>query len=110
MRSLLLFVCLILSQWLFAQDYYLFVGTYTSGKSKGIYVYRFNSQTGEAQWVSNTDSSNNPAFLAVSPNGKFLYAINEAGSPQSGRVSAYAFDAASGSLRLINQQPSLRPP
>lgn len=106
MRSLLLFVCLILSQWLFAQDYYLFVGTYTSGKSKGIYVYRFNSQTGEAQWVSNTDSSNNPAFLAVSPNGKFLYAINEAGSPQSGRVSAYAFDAASGSLWLINQQPS----
>ena len=53
-----------------AQNYYLFVGTYTTGKSKGIYVFQFNSKTGEVQWVSNTDSSSNPSFLALAPNGK----------------------------------------
>jgi DNA-binding beta-propeller fold protein YncE len=60
-----------------AQDHYLFIGTYTSNGSKGIYVYKFDSKTGEASWVSNTDSSSNPSFLAVTRDGKYVYAVNE---------------------------------
>ena len=89
-----------------AQNYYLFVGTYTTGKSKGIYVFQFNSKTGEVQWVSNTDSSANPSFLSVSPNGKYLYAVNETGREQPGHVSAFSFDKREGKLSFINQQPS----
>ena len=89
-----------------AQDFYLFVGTYTSGKSKGIYVYKFNSNNGEVQWVSNTDSSSNPSYLRVAANGKYVYAVNEVSRQQAGLVSSYAFDAATGKLSFINQQSS----
>lgn len=90
----------------YSQDFYLFVGTYTTGKSKGIYVFRFNSQNGEVQWVSSTDSSTNPSFLAVSPDGTKLYAVNETGGDQPGYISAYDFDAATGQLSLLNNQPT----
>lgn len=89
-----------------SQEYYLFAGTYTGGKSKGIYVYKFNANSGEVQTVSNTDSSTNPSFLAISPNGKYVYAVNETGREKPGRVSAYAFDKNTGKLSLLNQQLS----
>jgi 6-phosphogluconolactonase len=91
---------------LLSQDLYLFVGTYTSGKSKGIYVFRLNSKNGEVQWVSSTDSATNPSFLAVSPDGTKLYAVNETGGDQPGYVSAFDFDQATGQLYFINAQPS----
>ena len=89
-----------------AQEHYLFVGTYTSDKSKGIYVFRFNSQNGEVQWVSSTDSTTNPSFLAISPDGTKLYAVNETGGEQPGYVSAFNFDQSTGQLYFINTQPS----
>src|SRR5437870_4700793 len=55
-----------------AQDYYLFAGTYTTGKSKGIYVYKFNSKNGEVQWVSNTDSSIQPLSQHIIHKGKSI--------------------------------------
>lgn len=88
------------------QDHYLLVGTYTTGKSKGIYVFRFNSNNGEAQWVSSTDSVTNPSFLAISPDGTKVYAVNETGGEQPGYVSAYDFDAATGQLYFLNNQPT----
>ncbi len=92
----------------FSQKYYLFVGTYTAGSSKGIYVYEFDAATGKTKWVSNTDSAANPSFLAISPNGKFVYAVNEVSRQQAGMVSAYSFDAMSGKLKFVNQVSSGR--
>ncbi|HVZ26914.1 MAG TPA: lactonase family protein [Sediminibacterium sp.] len=89
-----------------AQEYYLFVGTYTSGKSKGIYVYRLNEKTGELSTVSHTDTASNPSFLVPSPNGNYLYAVNENAGTRSGSVSAYAFDKSTGTLHLLNQVPT----
>jgi 6-phosphogluconolactonase len=43
--------------------------------------------------------------VAVHPSGKFLYAANEAGKAST--VSAFAVDAKSGKLTLLNQLPSL---
>jgi 6-phosphogluconolactonase len=106
MRSLLATVLSILVLNATAQEYYLFVGTYTSGKSKGIYVFKFNAANGEASWISNTDSSSNPSFLAIAPNGKNVYAVNETGRDKPGRVSAYSFDKTTGKLKFINQQLS----
>lgn len=89
-----------------AQDHYLFIGTYTSNGSKGIYVYRFNEATGEAKWVSNTDSAANPSFLAITPDARYVYAVNEVSRNQSGYVAAYAFDKTNGRLRFLNRQSS----
>ncbi len=104
MRSLLAAFFLVFSISASAQEYYLFVGTYTTGRSKGIYVFKFSARNGELQWVSNTDSAANPSFLAVSGNGKYVYAVNETGRERPGRVSAYAFDATEGKLSFLNQQ------
>ncbi len=101
-----LLICLMLSLPAFSQEYFLFIGTYTGSGSKGIYVYRFNAATGDAEWVSNTDSSNNPSYLALAPDGAHLYAVNETGGAQPGQVSAYAFDRAGGKLSFLNAQPS----
>lgn len=106
MRLLVAAIVCLFSVVLPAQDHYLFVGTYTSGKSKGIYVFRFNSQNGEVQWVSSTDSATNPSFLSVSPDGTKLYAVNETGGEQPGYVSAFDFDQSTGQLYFINTQPS----
>jgi len=89
-----------------AQTFTLFVGTYTGSGSKGIYVYHFNATTGKPQLVSNTDSADNPSYLAISKNGKFVYAVNETGGSKPGHVSSYSFDKNTGKLSFINSQLS----
>jgi len=47
----------------------LFVGTYTQDSpSKGIYVYRFNQDTGNFSLRSSVKAGN-PSFVTLSPNG-----------------------------------------
>jgi 6-phosphogluconolactonase len=89
---------------LFAQDKYLLVGTYTGKNSEGIYVYKFNAANGDMQKVSST-MTENPSYLAVSPDKKFVYSVNENGNDKGG-VSAFSFDAASGKLTFLNSQLS----
>lgn len=86
-----------------AQDYYLFIGTYTKGNSEGIYVYRFNTQTGIATPVS-VAKTDNPSYLALSPDGRHVYAVNE--NSGKGSVCAFSFDQKTGTLQLVNCQPS----
>ena len=81
---------------------YLLVGTYTGDKSEGIYVYSFNYQTGDAKYVSHIKSSN-PSYLAVSPDNKFVYAVNE---DKPGKITAYSFNKNSGTPTELNTQPS----
>ena len=106
MKLPLLFALLLSSFFCAAQEFYLFAGTYTSSGSKGIYVYRFNAQTGKATWVSNTDSVANPSYLIVSKNGNFVYTVNETGGANPGRVSAYSFNKKNGALKLLNSVPA----
>src|SRR5207247_1698146 len=51
----------------------------------------------------------NPSFLTVHPNRRYLYAVGEIadfGGQKSGAISAFAIDAKSGGLTLLNQKPS----
>jgi 6-phosphogluconolactonase len=90
----------------FSQTSYLLVGTYTTGTSKGIYVYKFNSATGDFDSVSMI-STPNPSFLSVSGDEKFVYAVHEiAKGGNGGEIAAFSFDKKSGQLQLINQQLS----
>ncbi len=106
MKRLSFLVLLFLSFCAFSQEYYLLIGTYTNTGSKGIYVYKFNTATGEAKWISNTDSAANPSYLAISSNGKYVYAVDEQGGQKDGQISAYSFDRATGNLKLLNTQSS----
>ena len=89
----------------FAQNFYLFVGTYTKGTaSTGIYVYQFDAATGDAKLVS-TISTDNPSYLALAPGEKFLYAANETDGKE-GSVSAFSFDKTTGQLKFLDNQSS----
>jgi 6-phosphogluconolactonase len=100
-------ICLISFAARSQQPYYLITGTYTNGKSKGIYVYRFNSVNGSAEAVSAVNISN-PSFLAVSPDEKFIYAVQELADKKGtgGLVTSFSFDKQQGTLAYLNQQSS----
>lgn len=89
----------------------VYFGTYTNGpKSKGIYVSRLNPATGALSAPQLAAEASSPSFLAVHPNGQYIYSVNELntfeGKPTGG-VSAFAIDRSTGLLKLLNQQPSV---
>lgn len=83
-------------------DYLVYVGTYTGQKSKGIYAFRM-SKDGKLAPLGLVAETPSPSFLAIHPKEKYLYAANE---KNDGTVSAFAIDATSGKLNLLNDQPS----
>lgn len=89
------------------QEHYLLVGTYDSPKSEGIYVYRFNSSTGTAKEMSHIKTSD-PSFLAISPDEKYVFAVNENADStgKGGGVSSFSFDKTTGKLTVISKQSS----
>ena len=84
----------------------LYVGTYTSGKSEGIYVCRFDRNGPALRRVSSIKSVN-PSFLTIDRSKRYLYAVNEVGEylgKPGGGVSAFAINRENGNLRLLNEQ------
>lgn len=81
---------------------YLLVGTYTQGESNGIYVYQFDTISGYSKYVSTVDVDN-PSYLAVSKNEKFVYAVTE-NEDESSSANAFSFDKDLGKLTYINSQ------
>jgi 6-phosphogluconolactonase len=91
--------------------YLFYVGTYTEdgSRSKGIYAYRYDSKTSEITPLGLAVETTNPSFIAPHPNGRFLYAVNEVPNykgPNSGGVSAFSVDRATGKLTFLNEVPS----
>jgi len=83
----------------------LFVGTYTkSCDSDGIYIYEFDTETAEATLIASTQDIISPSFLSISPDGKFVYSVNENGDEST--ISVFAFDSDNNEIRLLNQQDS----
>jgi 6-phosphogluconolactonase (cycloisomerase 2 family) len=86
---------------------YLFIGTYTESKpDSGIYVFTFNSETGQLKKISVVQNITNPSFLTISPNGRYLYACTDTKMPNAGGITAFKFDSITGILSFINKQPS----
>lgn len=83
----------------------LIVGTYTNScDSKGIYVYDFDTNSGNFKLKNVSESTVNPSYVSLSSNNKIIYAVNENGKEST--VSSFGFDAASGKLDFINKQDS----
>ena len=94
----------------------VFVGTYTEpilfgtgqvlqGKGRGIYAFRLDGATGALRPCGLTEGVRNPSYLAFHPSRRFLYAVNEFKEFEgeaSGAISAFALDAQSGDLALLN--------
>jgi 6-phosphogluconolactonase len=88
-------------------EYFVYIGTYTRNRGKGIYTFRFQPSSGKLTAVSLAAETPSPSFLAVHPNRKFLYASNEHdGEDLPGKlstVSAYAVDPKTGTLTFLNK-------
>src|SRR5208283_834516 len=89
-----------------SHSYLALVGTYTNKTdSKGIYAYEFDAETGKLTAKGLAVETRDPSFVAIHPNGKFAYAVNESGKQSA--VSAFALDAPNGKLTLLNQLSAL---
>jgi len=90
-----------------SREYFVYIGTYTRSRGKGIYTFRFQPATGKLTALSLAAETPSPSFLAVHPNRKFLYASNEhEGEDLPGKnntVSAFAIDPKTGTLTFLNK-------
>ncbi len=81
-----------------------------NGTSKGIYLSRIDTETGQLTPPELAAKSPNPSWLALHPTRPYLYAVNERiepdGKPGPGEVSAFAVDPDSGKLTEINRVQS----
>ncbi|MFZ2280552.1 MAG: lactonase family protein [Prosthecobacter sp.] len=90
------------------ENFLVYFGTSTNAKngSKGVYVSRFNTATGELTEPQLAVEAGNPGFLAIHPSKKYLYAcgdVTKADGKKAGGISAFGIDSKSGKLTLINQ-------
>lgn len=85
-----------------------YIGTYTTGKSEGIYIYSMDA-SGTLHPEGKATGIDNPTFLAIHPTRRYLYAVSEVRDYRgrhSGAVAAYAIDQRTGALSELNRQPS----
>lgn len=83
----------------------LIIGTYTKTcDSKGIYVYEFDTTSGQVDLKNTSENSINPSFVTLSSDNRFIYTVNENGNEST--VSAYEFAPESGKLDFINKESS----
>lgn len=97
-----------------AKQYFVYWGTYTTslprfanGESKGIYVSRFDSETGKLSAPELAAETKSPSYLAIHPSSRFLYAVNELGDEDTetaaGSMTSFSIDAKSGKLKQLNR-------
>jgi 6-phosphogluconolactonase len=87
----------------------VYLGTYTGGGSEGIYRSELDLASGKLSEPALAAKIDNPSFLAIHPSKRYLYAVGEVGNfggKKAGAVSAFAIEASSGNLTLLNQQSS----
>ncbi|OYW74253.1 MAG: hypothetical protein B7Z37_18530 [Verrucomicrobia bacterium 12-59-8] len=90
------------------ENFLVYFGTSTTAKngSKGVYVARFNTATGELTEPRLAAEAGNPGFLAIHPSKKYLYTIGDvttADGKKGGGISSFSIDKKAGKLTLINQ-------
>ena len=87
----------------------LLVGTQTSGTSKGVYSYSFDPAAGDLKLLGLATETENPTFLALSPNRRTVLVANELDTYEgksSGAVSTYSLDQAKARLTKISEVAS----
>lgn len=74
-----------------------------------IHAYRLDVKTGELKLAERTTGMANPFFLALSPNGQFLYSIHAPtfSGKDNEEVAAYRLVGRTGKLEAINRRSTL---
>jgi len=92
-----------------SKEQWVFIGT-GDGDARGIYVSLLNTDSGKLSGAKLAGEARRPGFLAIHPNGEYLFAITSSipghDAEETGGVSAFRIKHETGQLSLINQQPS----
>ena len=76
-------------------EHFFYVGAYTNGKSKGIYLYKMGTESGKLEMISGTENIINPSFLAIDKTHNCLYTVNEISNYEgtnSGSISTFSIE------------------
>ncbi|HOJ09553.1 MAG TPA: lactonase family protein [Clostridiales bacterium] len=86
-----------------------YIGTYTSGKSEGIYIFEMDTQTGELKPAGVCKGLENPSYQVIDNKTEYLYTVMETekfNGEKGGAVAAFAIDKKTGLLEFVNCQPT----
>ena len=89
----------------FEKKLYVYIGTYTSSGSKGIYIYEMDPESGKLESAGTSSEIANPSYITVSSDRKFLYATAETetfSGANGGAVAAYMLEKHTGKLMFLN--------
>jgi len=92
-----------------AEDYWVYFGTYTDAVSRGIYVARFDSETGSVGEVSLAVETEQPSFVALHPSGRYLVAVNETvgdSEDRAGGLTSFSIHRENGALSPLSRVSS----
>ena len=97
---------------------FVFTGAYTGfpphvrGHAQGVDVFRMNPETGALTHAFTQPGVDNPTYVAVSADHRFLYAVNavpEVHGVPGGAVEAFAIDQSTGALTFLNRETTIGP-
>lgn len=100
MRSILLALLAVPA---FAAEPVVFVSAFASGEKAGIHAFGFDSETGTLKPLKRATGMQSPFFIALSPDRRFLYSIDEFGGKDN-FVAAFAIEGRGGDLKPLNRQ------
>ena len=90
-----------------AEDLLVFVSAFKPGDEGAVHAYRLDPETGRLNQIHRSSDVENPFFLAVSPNRKYLYSIHapgKFGGKEDEQIAAYEIVEPTGELKLLNRQ------
>ena len=89
-----------------ADEPLVFISSFAAGEKGAINAYQLEPTTGALKSVHRTGDVENPFFLAVSRDQKFLYSIHAKtfSGKEPEQVAAYAIEGRTGRLKLLNRQ------
>ncbi|MEZ5384019.1 MAG: lactonase family protein [Prosthecobacter sp.] len=90
----------------FAAEPLVFISAFASGDKAGVHAFSFDSEKGSLKPLHRTTEIQNPFFLVVSPDKRFLYAIDaeKFGGDEDEKVAGFALEGRTGRLQKLNEQ------
>lgn len=92
------------------KELFFYVGTYTTdSESKGIYLFKMNSESGKIENIAVIEDVINPSFLAIDKTNNCLYSVNEISDYEgtnSGSISAFKINPLTKNLTFLNKKSS----
>lgn len=92
-----------------AEERLVFITAFAGGDKAGIQAYHLNLETGALKPAHRTTDVQNPFYLALSTDQKFLYSIHTKnfGGKEHDQIAAYAVVGKAGELKLLNRQSAM---